>query len=398
MAKKRKVVEGDCLPEVSANATQGQLGEALVEVAMLQLNQLYERRSGLDFGVDGVIELTTDGQNQLASGRQLGVQVKRGISNAVRTKFGFTHYCSEKHANYWINHSLPIIVVHSDPVSGQLRWRHVNPSSLRKTPSGYAIDLPPESELRDSLADLKALADHESTPAAPENQVLVLSCSMVDGLRKKDGDVGMAALEFARSALRGKRGRVSISIEEEADLIASIDAVRDISSPSAEERQKAVICEDILHAYRGRAARLERAIQLLLTSRPLAETFGYNDALLASAINWMVDPKPHPRNSGDVALEAWPSPGVYEPLIKFEVPQSAMDEIYARNDAERIYIRMGDAGENNVNSLSHEVAAVRFYPVLAQYLIAYADKQGLNDDEVLDQLEVPPTMWRMGLA
>ncbi|MGR3803088.1 MAG: DUF4365 domain-containing protein [Marinibacterium profundimaris] len=80
------------LPALGPNAVQGQLGEALVEAAILQLGQLYDRRAGLDFGVDGIIELTTGESEMCASGRQVGVQVKRGISNAVATSHGFTHY------------------------------------------------------------------------------------------------------------------------------------------------------------------------------------------------------------------------------------------------------------------------------------------------------------------
>lgn len=80
---------------------------------MLEAGLLYERRTGLNFGIDGVIELTPPGAEPRATGREIGVQVKRGISVAVPTRHGYTHYCTEAHANYWLGHALPVIVVHT---------------------------------------------------------------------------------------------------------------------------------------------------------------------------------------------------------------------------------------------------------------------------------------------
>ena len=141
----------EALPTLGQNVTKGQLGEAVVEVAMLQLGQLYERRNGLDFGIDGVIELTTGGAVERATGRQIGVQVKRGLSVVKPTRYGFTHYCTEAHANYWLRHSLPIIVVHSDPLTDRLRWQHVSADTLRRTSHGYAIDLPQKASFAPPL-------------------------------------------------------------------------------------------------------------------------------------------------------------------------------------------------------------------------------------------------------
>ena len=88
------------LPELGDYAISGQLGEARVKVAVHELGQLYELRSGLDFGIDGIIELVTEGSTKQASGRQVGVQVKRGISNVRKTRYGRTLYCTEQHASY----------------------------------------------------------------------------------------------------------------------------------------------------------------------------------------------------------------------------------------------------------------------------------------------------------
>jgi hypothetical protein len=290
--------EDDELPALGPNATQGQLGEALVEAAMLALDQLYERRAGLDFGVDGVIELTTCGAEKRATGRQIGVQVKRGLSNVVETRYGFTHYCTEAHANYWLRHSLPIIVVHSDPATGRLRWRHVSSETLRRTRKGYAIDLPPESDLRTSLEAIRALAEGRSVATPSADRTFLLPYSMREGVRVDDPELGLAAIEFSRAVLRGERGRVVIEVEDEPDLVANIDAIRDRTNPSAADRRDALIREDILERYRKRSTKIERALQLLLTEKQIVEAYGYRDELLAEAIRWLTHPNPQYR-------EAW---------------------------------------------------------------------------------------------
>lgn len=396
--------EGDDedLPALGQNATQGQLGEALVEAAMLQLDQLYERRTGLDFGVDGVIEFTTVGTEKRATGRQVGVQVKRGLSVVKATRYGFTHYCTDAHANYWLRHSLPIIVVHSDPATGRLRWQHVRADTLRRTSHGYAIDLPPDSDLRTSLDALRELADGRLPQTASTGRTLMLPYSMQHGVRIGNPELGLAALEFSRAALRGEGCRVVVEVEEEPDLVAGIDAIRDVKEPTAEERRDAVVREDILHRLRKHARMLQRALILLLTEQALAEPFGYCDQLYAEAIRRLAAPYAAPyrwsREPGDIALDAWPGHGMEHFTIRFDVPSSAMEEFYAKNNGNRVYIRMGAAGANFVCDLHPDVVATRFLPALAQRLVAFADNSETTDKEVFATISVLPSMWLMGLA
>jgi hypothetical protein len=386
------------LPALGPNAIQGQLGEALVEAAILELDQLYDRRSGLDFGVDGVIEFTTGGTKKQASGRQVGVQVKRGLSNAVKTRYGFTHYCTEAHANYWLRHSLPIIVVHSDPLTGRLRWREVSKESLRRTPKGYAIDLPPESELRTSLDEVRALGERYNNKSGSPERTLLLPYSMQEGMRTDKAEFGLGALEFGRAVLRGEKGHILINIEEEPDLVASIDAIRDRTETSTEDRRLAIINEDILDRFRKKGRRLQRALQVLLTERQLIEFYGYRDELLSEAIEWLTHPNPQHREPGDVALQAWPARGVEQPVITFDVPKAAMETFYAANEGNRVYIKMGEMGGTMIGDLDPDTVARRFLPVLARRLLNYAESCKIHDEHAFEHIGVPLNLWLIGLA
>lgn len=398
MKKHTSESDDEVLPALGQNATQGQLGEALVEAAMLELDQLYERRNALDFGVDGVIELTTGGAAKQATGRQVGVQVKRGLSVVKPTRYGFTYYCTEAHANYWLRHSLPIIVVHSDPATGRLRWQRVGADTLRRTSQGYAIDLHPESDLLTSLDALRALANGWPPPTSSVGRTLILPYSMQHGVRIGDPELGLATLDFSRAALRGVDCRVVVEAEEEPNLVASIDAIRDIANPTAKERLDAIVREDILHRFRKHAGKLQRALMMLLTEQALADTFGYSDQLLAEAVRRLMAPHSHSRQPGEIALDAWPAYDREQPTIKFDVPRLAMDEYYAKNDMHRALIRMGNAGGNIIGDLHPDVVVTRFLPALAQCLIDVAENCGMPDDKVFETISVHPNMWLMGLA
>lgn len=386
------------LPKLGPNATKGQLGEALVEAAILSLGHLYERRSGLDFGVDGVIEFTLGGNHEQASGRQVGVQVKRGLSNAVETRYGFTHYCSEAHANYWLRHSLPIIIVHSDPSTERLRWRQVSEDSLRRTPKGYAIDLPPESELRNSLEEVRTLSESTNDWTSSAGRTFVLPWSIREGVRIGDADLGLAALEFSRAILRGEEGQVLIDLEEEPDLVADIDAVRDRTEVSADIWRDALIRADILARYQKETSRRQRALRLLLTEKRIVEFFGYQDQLLSEAITYLMHPNLQHREKDDVKLQAWPAAGHYEPTINFDVPKTAMEELYAKDNGNRVYMRMGDMGGMLIGDINPDVVAGRFIPMLSRYLINYAEAIDTPDDHAFEHIGVPPSMWRVGLG
>jgi len=386
------------LPALGQNATQGQLGEALVEAAMLKLDQLYERRVGLDYGVDGVIELTTGNTAKRATGRQIGVQVKRGISIAKRTRYGFTHYCTDAHANYWLRHSLPIIVVHSDPLTDRLRWQHVSTETLRRTTEGYAIDLPLESDLSASLGALQSLADGRTISAVTKDHTLLLPCSMDHGVLIPDPELGLAALEFSRAALRGESGRLIVEVDEEADLVASIDAISDLEAPTAEHRRDAIIRRDILYRFRQRAEELQRAITLLLTEPMIAASFGYDDTVLAEAIRRLAEPKRRLGEPDTIALDAWPAHDTSEPVIRFDVPKEVLEEFYAKSDLNRVIIRMGAAGGAVVGDLGPNIAATRFLPALTQRLTQIMDASAISPDEAFVKIGVPPSLWLMGLA
>jgi hypothetical protein len=99
---------------------------------------IFRNQTGADYGVDGTIEVARAGgtSKRVATGRQIAVQIKRGNCVVRRTRYGYTLYCTQSHANYWLGHSLPVIAVYSHPQTGHLHWAHITESSLRRDTEG----------------------------------------------------------------------------------------------------------------------------------------------------------------------------------------------------------------------------------------------------------------------
>jgi len=388
---------GNELPKIG-NALTGKLGESLVEAAILQLGQVYHPRPGLDFGLDGVIELVTGAGSGVATGREIGVQVKRGLSALKRTRYGRTLYCSREHANYWLNHSLPVIIVYLEPGAERLNWCHVNTGTLRETRNGFAIDLPETSDLRLGIEALRALAVDCVSIGRSRVQTLVLPYSLSDGILVDDEELGLASLEFSRAALRGEACNVDVTIAHEADLIASIDAIHDLIAPTVEQRRDAMVCKDILHRYRKQANLLRRALTLLLTEPVFAAPFGYDHRLLSAAIRRTAPPNKYHRSPGDVWLQAWPGPNVEWPIVSFELPAGGLDGFYQRDSANHILIRMGGAGGVRAIELDADLIATRFLPSLALALVKFADANDFDDNAALESIGVQPGDWLIGIA
>jgi len=386
------------LPALGEHAIPGQLGEALVQVAALELGQLYHPRAGLDFGIDGVIELTTEGLAKQATGREIGVQVKRGLSAVRRTRRGWTLYFTAQHANYWLTHTLPIIIVHSDPTTRRLRWRHVNAESVRKTLNGHAIDLPEDSDLAGAIDQLRAIASGRAASAAPQNRNLILTYSCTQGILATDPELGLRALSFSRGAIAGEPGIIVIEVDDHPDLIASIDGIRDVTAPSVEEQREVIRREDILRRSMQEAKKLERALNFLLTEPAIAETFGYRDEWIAEAVRRTASGSEVNSRQRGKLLRAWPSHRVEHPMVSFEVSSEAMEHFYAQNDMNRTLIRRGGMGNQSVGDLPVESVATRFLPQLVKSLTDFADPSQISDDEVMKRIGVPPTMWLMAMA
>lgn len=100
-----------------------------------------------DYGIDAQAEIFDTGGS--ATGKLVALQIKSGRSAyfANEKPDGWTHYVDTKHAEYWLKHSLPVIVVLYDEIDGKAYWQQVTQATLEATPKNYKILVPRSQEL-----------------------------------------------------------------------------------------------------------------------------------------------------------------------------------------------------------------------------------------------------------
>jgi hypothetical protein len=131
------------------NARAGLTGEMALALLSYQvinkLGWLFRAQPTLDHGIDAHAELSIDGE---PAGRILAIQSKGGPSYFRKpTKGGWYHPVSARHATYWLNHSLPVVVVLVDLESEICYWAHVTTQSLMKTGQNYKILVPQDQQI-----------------------------------------------------------------------------------------------------------------------------------------------------------------------------------------------------------------------------------------------------------
>lgn len=99
-----------------------------------------------DQGIDTQVEIVENGN---PTGLLYCIQVKTGKSYINATRVGITYYADERHVNYWLNHSLPVLLVICDPESDTKYWDFVTRQNVVKTKNGWKIDIPQKNQLDD---------------------------------------------------------------------------------------------------------------------------------------------------------------------------------------------------------------------------------------------------------
>ncbi|MGW6932147.1 DUF4365 domain-containing protein [Lentzea sp. NPDC054927] len=103
-----------------------------------------------DYGLDALVEI---GRNREMTGRLLALQIKGGRSYFDRpAPLGWWHYPTTAHVEYWLNCSLPVLLVMYDPASEQCHWQLISLDTLTQTSKGQWKLLVPRAQVLDETA------------------------------------------------------------------------------------------------------------------------------------------------------------------------------------------------------------------------------------------------------
>ena len=102
--------------------------------ATRQLGLVFREQGTSDFGVDAQAEMKRDGR---PTGRLVGLQIKTGPSYFGEPyENGWIFRPKEKHAQYWLNHSLPVYLLLADLDTMTVYWQEFTEQQLRTGPRG----------------------------------------------------------------------------------------------------------------------------------------------------------------------------------------------------------------------------------------------------------------------
>lgn len=105
-----------------------------------------------DYGIDLYVEAAVDG---VPNGRMLGVQIKGGASFFAETADdGVVFRGEQRHLEYWLGHSLPVVVVLYDPGDETMLWQAVTPETVQPTGQGWKLIVPRSQRLDASGASV----------------------------------------------------------------------------------------------------------------------------------------------------------------------------------------------------------------------------------------------------
>lgn len=125
-------------------------------------NWIFREQPINDFGIDGFVEITMLGLNLkdiIPIGKLFDVQIKSGKSFFKEAKDEyFIFRGSKKHLGYWLNQSIPVILIIYDKDSNLAYWQQVNISTTILTTRSFKVQIPKKNVLnynsRETLADI----------------------------------------------------------------------------------------------------------------------------------------------------------------------------------------------------------------------------------------------------
>lgn len=116
-----------------------------------ELQWLFREQMPSDLGIDAQIEVLRNGKS---SGRLLALQIKSGDSYFREQRGeGIVYRDDQRHLEYWLNHSLPVVLVICRPETGEAYWQNINSATAVRTSFGCKILVPFENRFDSSAAE-----------------------------------------------------------------------------------------------------------------------------------------------------------------------------------------------------------------------------------------------------
>ncbi|MEH2565224.1 DUF4365 domain-containing protein [Bradyrhizobium sp. AZCC 2289] len=134
-------------PEYVETSELGNKGRRMVETCIHETFRWLFREIGKDdLGIDGLVEVI--GDDRKARGRIFAVQIKCGHSFFSEERLdGFVYRGSMEHLNYWVEYSLPVVLIICNPDTRVCYWVEISPGVIERHTKGWSVVVPKSQTL-----------------------------------------------------------------------------------------------------------------------------------------------------------------------------------------------------------------------------------------------------------
>lgn len=180
---------------------------AVASIVTKELNWVFREQFISDYGIDAHIEICNAKE---PTGKLIGVQIKAGTSYFKEDMGEYIVFRGkQRHLEYWLKHSLPVIIVLYNPETKECIWEHINDSNvINISQSGWKIHIPRNKILnKSSLNALKAITN-KTTEYKGRFQTLALAKPWMQAIKQGNNVV----VEYA-DWVNKSSGKSSITIK-----------------------------------------------------------------------------------------------------------------------------------------------------------------------------------------
>jgi len=131
------------------------LGVSALDYFFSEKGWLFREQTTHDYGIDAHIEIV---ENQRPTGKLIALQIKSGQS-FFKEEVGCSYVfrTNDKHIDYWVSHSMPVVLVLYNPTTKQAYLQHVSRETVVTTGKGWKILVPSISIFDEPIRHLNAL-------------------------------------------------------------------------------------------------------------------------------------------------------------------------------------------------------------------------------------------------
>ena len=132
------------------------LGVAALEYFFSSMGWLFREQTTHDYGIDAHVEIVAQ---HYPSGRLIALQIKSGLSFfSEETAEGYVFRADDQHIAYWLEHSMPVVLVLFNPADKEMYWEHVSRETVSSTGKQWKMLIPKAHAFSNSESVLQSLA------------------------------------------------------------------------------------------------------------------------------------------------------------------------------------------------------------------------------------------------